>query len=62
VHPLHGSASLRYETVQSGGADHAKEYTSRVYLADRLLGEGRGRSKKVAEEEAARVALNSDLE
>jgi ribonuclease-3 len=62
VQPLHGNAALRYETVQSGGADHAKEYTSHVYLTDRLLGEGRGRSKKIAEEEAARAALNSRLE
>ncbi len=62
VQPLHGTAALRYETLQSGGADHAKEYTSRVYLADRLLGEGHGRSKKVAEESAARAALNSALE
>lgn len=59
VQPQYGTACLRYETVQSGGADHAKEYTSRVYLADRLLGEGRGSAKKLAEEAAARVALET---
>jgi ribonuclease-3 len=59
VQPRYGTACLRYETVQSGGADHAKEYTSRVYLADRLLGEGGGSSKKIAEEAAARVALET---
>lgn len=57
LQPIHGTAAIRYETVQSGGADHAKEYTSLVYLGDRLLGEGHGRSKKVAEEAAARAAL-----
>jgi ribonuclease-3 len=62
IQPLHGTAALRYETVQSGGADHAKEYTSQVFLADRLLGTGHGRSKKTAEESAARAALESDLE
>lgn len=55
--PLHGSGALRYETAASGGADHAKEYTSRVFLADRLLGTGHGTSKKLAEEAAARAAL-----
>ncbi|MET0262875.1 MAG: ribonuclease III [Rariglobus sp.] len=59
VQPTHGSGALRYETVQSGGADHAKEYTSNVFLADRLLGTGRGTSKKAAEETAARAALTS---
>ncbi len=57
VQPLHGTGALRYETIQSGGADHAKEYTSHVYLADRLLGTGHGTSKKLAEEAAARAAL-----
>ena len=61
VQPLHGTGALRYETVHSGGADHAKEYTSSVYLADRLLGTGRGSSKKIAEESAARAALASEM-
>lgn len=53
----HGPACLAYDTAQSGGADHAKEYASRVRLGDRLLGQGRGTSKKAAEEAAARHAL-----
>jgi len=59
VQPLHGTGALRYETVQSGGADHAKEYTSTVFLGTRALGSGRGTSKKLAEEAAARAALAS---
>lgn len=51
------SGLLRYDTVQSGGADHAKEYASRVLHGDTLLGEGSGFSKKSAEETAARAAL-----
>ncbi len=57
VQPLHGNAALRYETVQCGGADHAKEYASTVFLAERALGAGRGLAKKAAEEAAAREAL-----
>lgn len=57
VQPAHGAGALRYETSHSGGPDHGREYTSRVHLADRMLGEGRGTSKKAAEEAAARAAL-----
>lgn len=59
VQAAHGAQLLRYQTEQSGGADHAKEYTSAVHLDDRLLGEGRGASKKAAEEAAARAALDT---
>jgi ribonuclease-3 len=58
VQPLHGNAALRYESTHSAGADHAKEYSSKVFLLDRLVGEGRGTSKKNAEEAAARAALD----
>ena len=57
IHSLRGTAILRYQTGQSGGADHAKQYASTVYLDERLLGEGGGASKKAAEEAAARAAL-----
>jgi ribonuclease III len=58
VQPVHGTGALRYETVQSGGPDHAKQYTCTIHLADRILGTGKGTSKKSAEESAARVALD----
>ncbi|MEY4487678.1 MAG: hypothetical protein RIQ79_186, partial [Verrucomicrobiota bacterium] len=59
VQPLHGNTALRYESTHSAGADHAKEYSSKVFLLDRLVGEGRGTSKKTAEEAAARAALDA---
>lgn len=59
VQPAHGTGALRYETVLAGGPDHAKEYLSTVFLADRALGTGTGTSKKTAEEAAARAALAS---
>jgi len=57
VQPVHGNAALRYEVAATEGADHARAFEIVVYLHDRLLGRGRGPSKKLAEEEAARAAL-----
>jgi ribonuclease-3 len=57
IQPVHGNVALRYEVVGTTGPRHAQEYEVAVYLKDRKLGDGRGSSKKAAEEEAARVAL-----
>jgi len=38
------------------GPDHAKMFFAEVFLGDELLGSGSGRSKKVAEEQAAQQA------
>ena len=59
VQPRHGNHALRYEVVRIAGEDHAREYEVAVYLLERLLGTGRGSSKKIAEEAAARVALTT---
>jgi ribonuclease III len=59
VQPEHGNQALRYEVVGIAGEDHAREYEVAVYLRDRLLGSGRGPSKKTAEEAAAREALGA---
>jgi ribonuclease-3 len=42
--------------VQGDGPDHAKHFTATVYLRGRALGSGQGRSKKQAEQGAARAA------
>jgi ribonuclease-3 len=57
VQPRHGNDALRYAVVSTDGADHARAYEVTVYLRDQPLGSGRGTSKKLAEEEAARAAL-----
>ena len=57
VQPLHGNDAIRYEVLRTDGADHAREYEIAVFLKDRQLGTGRGSSKKLAEEAAAREAL-----
>ncbi|MEC4815648.1 MAG: ribonuclease III [Scytonema sp. PMC 1069.18] len=48
---------LKYVTEKVGGTDHAPEFISKVYIGDKLYGEGRGRSKKDAEKAAATDAL-----
>ena len=48
---------LHYELTGTSGPDHAKQFTFRVTLNGRELGQGTGRSKKEAERSAARSAL-----
>ncbi len=48
----------KYVTEQIGGADHAPEFASRVYVGDKLYGEGKGRGKKDAEKQAAEDAIS----
>jgi len=50
-------ASPSYRTVQATGPDHDKMFTVEVHIGDRVLGRGSGKSKKVAETEAACHAL-----
>jgi len=42
--------------VEQKGPDHAKEFTAMVLIAGDRYGKGRGRSKKEAEQRAAREA------
>jgi ribonuclease-3 len=43
--------------VTERGPDHAKEFTATVHLAGTVFGTGQGRSKKEAEQQAARMAF-----
>ena len=43
--------------VASSGPDHDKRFVAHVYVGDELYGSGSGRSKKEAEQHAAREAL-----
>ena len=43
--------------VEESGPDHAKEFIAQVKLGERLLGNGQGRSKKQAEQQAASSAF-----
>ena len=49
--------NLCYCLVGESGPDHDKVFTAQVLLNDQVIGEGTGSSKKRAEQDAARVAL-----
>jgi ribonuclease-3 len=59
IQPRHGNEALRYEAAGVGGADHAREFEASVRLNGAEIGRGRGSSKKLAEEAAARAALGN---
>ncbi|GFO64566.1 ribonuclease III [Geomonas paludis] len=46
----------RYQLKDATGPDHDRRFTVEVYLGDELMGEGVGRTKKEAEQDAARAA------
>jgi ribonuclease-3 len=48
-----------YRIVDQTGPDHEKTFTVDVQAAGRVLGEAEGRSRKEAEQQAARVALDA---
>ena len=47
----------RYVHKKPEGPDHARIFTVQAFIGEELLGEGSGRTKKEAEQEAARVGL-----
>jgi ribonuclease-3 len=49
--------SPHYRILETKGPDHAKRFLVSVYLKGKPYGSGSGRSKQIAEEEAARQAL-----
>lgn len=48
---------LEYVLTGESGPDHNKQFTVQVYLNSNIIGTGRGRSKKDAEQQAAKEAL-----
>ena len=48
---------LTYELISESGPDHNKSFTVEARVGSRVLGEGTGRTKKAAEQEAAYKAL-----
>lgn len=49
--------SPHYRILSTKGPDHAKQFTVAVYIKGKEYGSGSGNSKQIAEEEAARFAL-----
>ena len=56
VQGVHGKQVL-YKLVKEEGPDHNKSFTVEAYIGDLLYGEGTGRTKKAAEQEAAYHAI-----
>lgn len=48
---------IEYVLIDSSGPDHAKTFTVEVHLNSNVIGTGTGRSKKLAEQQAAKEAL-----
>lgn len=46
-----------YELLEAQGPEHEKEFRVQVLIEGRVIGEGRGRTKKIAEQNAAEKAL-----
>jgi len=52
----HAVGELPHYEVVGTGPDHARRYTAQVFVSGEAVGEGHGRSKKDAEQAAARAA------
>ncbi|TAK32124.1 MAG: ribonuclease III [Chloroflexota bacterium] len=48
-----------YRTIAALGPDHAKQFVVEAIVGENALGKGTGRNKQAAEQEAARLALQS---
>jgi len=53
----HEGITPAYKTIKETGPDHDKHFVVGVYLGNKLLGQGEGKSKQDAEQEAARITL-----
>ncbi len=51
------AAPIQYAVEKETGPDHAKEFTVQVLLGNKMLGRGTGKTKKAAEQAAAKAAL-----
>ncbi len=47
-----------YEIIDEEGPDHAKIFTAQVMVGEKVKGKGKGASKRMAEQAAARIALS----
>ncbi len=52
------SATPQYKVLEEVGPDHDKIFTLGVYVNHELMGKGTGHSKQIAQQEAARAALD----
>ena len=55
-----GDVEILYQVVSESGPAHAKNFEVSVSVDGRLVGKGQGRSKKLAEQEAAKNAFEKE--
>lgn len=53
----HGTVKIEYETIKESGPEHSKVYEVVVKFEDKVIGQGTGKNKKEAEQEAAKAAI-----
>ena len=53
----HGEVHIEYKIIKESGPDHEKNFDAEVLCNEKILATGRGRSKKLAEMDAAKNAL-----
>ena len=53
------SKLAKYKLVRSNGPDHNRSFFSVVTIDDRVIGKGKGKSKKDSEQDAAKNTLNT---
>ena len=54
---IHGNVKIEYVVISEKGPDHNKQFISQVLCNGKILAKGEGKSKKLAEMEAAKQAL-----
>lgn len=52
-----GDVRIQYKLIEANGPDHSKTFKISVYANDKAIGTGSGKSKKDAEQMAAKAAL-----
>lgn len=52
-----GEKKISYEIIEQKGPDHNKVFVSQVKISERIMGQGEGKSKKEAEQNAAKSAM-----
>ena len=52
-----GDVSIEYRLVNEEGPAHERIFSIDVYADDKMIGSGQGKSKKLAEQDAAQQAL-----
>jgi len=57
-----GIRDIRYESIDESGPDHDKIFTAGLYVNGELCSEGRGKSKKEAQQQAAGKLLEREAE